>query len=114
MDLDSASTGFCHRRPFADESCSIPFYFLFKLIFFLWLSLPQTEGSTYLFNALLAPMFHEHERDIDAFLSSLKSRVSGALLNVLNWAWARAKQALDVSASVSKQGIVLISATKCS
>lgn len=79
--------------------CRIPFYSLFKLIFFLWLSLPQTEGSTYLFNTLLAPTFHEHERDIDAFLSSLKSRLSGALLNVLNWAWARAKKALDVSAS---------------
>lgn len=79
---------------------SIPFYSLFKLVFFLWLSLPQTEGSTYLFNTLLAPTFHEHERDIDAFLSSLKSRLSGALLNVLNWAWARAKKALDVSASL--------------
>jgi hypothetical protein len=79
--------------------CRIPFYSLFKLIFFLWLSLPQTEGSTYLFNTLLAPTFHEHERDIDSFLSSLKSRLSGALLNVLNWAWARAKKALDVSVS---------------
>lgn len=111
MDFDSVSKGFCHCRPFAHQRCSIPFYSLFKLIFFLWLSLPQTEGSTYLFNTLLAPMFHGHERDIDAFLSSLKSRVSGALLNVLNWAWARAKQALDVSASVSMKRIVSIIVT---
>ncbi|KAI5450223.1 hypothetical protein NCC49_003240 [Naganishia albida] len=80
----------------------IPFYSLFKLMFFLWLSLPQTEGSTYLYNTLLAPAFHEHERDIDAFLSSLKSRVSGALLNVLNWAWARAKQALDLNIDLTR------------
>jgi receptor expression-enhancing protein 1/2/3/4 len=76
---------------------SIPFYSLFKLVFFLWLSLPQTEGSTYLFNTLLAPTFHEHERDIDAFLSSLKSRMSGAILDLLTWAWGKARGALDVS-----------------
>lgn len=81
----------------ADDAFSIPFYSLFKLAFFLWLSLPQTEGSTYLFNTLLAPTFHEHERDIDAFLSSLKTRLSGAILDLLTWAWGRARSALDVS-----------------
>lgn len=81
----------------ADSAFSIPFYSLFKLAFFLWLSLPQTEGSTYLFNTLLAPTFHEHEHDIDAFLSSLKTRLSGAILELLTWAWGRARSALDVS-----------------
>ncbi|KAJ9103104.1 hypothetical protein QFC21_002526 [Naganishia friedmannii] len=56
-----------------------------------------TEGSTYLFNTLLAPTFHEHERDIDAFLAGLQGRLSGVLICALTWAWGKAKGTLDLN-----------------
>ncbi|TRM66903.1 TB2/DP1, HVA22 family-domain-containing protein [Schizophyllum amplum] len=53
----------------------IPFYYGIKTIFLLYLSLPQTRGSSYLYEQHLQPFFHNHERQIDAAIASFRSRV---------------------------------------
>ncbi|KAH0007578.1 hypothetical protein KCU78_g11700, partial [Aureobasidium melanogenum] len=34
-----------------------PFYYTFKFILVLWMSLPQTGGAKIVFNSLLQPLF---------------------------------------------------------
>ncbi|KAG0703548.1 TB2/DP1, HVA22 family-domain-containing protein [Suillus ampliporus] len=53
----------------------VPFYYLMKTLFLLYLALPQTRGSSYLYINHLQPFFHTHESQIDATLASFKSRV---------------------------------------
>jgi len=53
----------------------IPFYYTVKTLFLLYLALPQTRGSTYLYTNHLQPFFHTHESQIDAALASLKTRI---------------------------------------
>ena len=100
----------------------IPFYGIFKCIFFLWLTLPQTEvrrsletipcnrrgtryienasaharadtqGSTLIFDRLLAPMFAEHEDDIDAFLGGLRVKAGQGVVGVWGWLWTKVRE----------------------
>ncbi|WRT69502.1 uncharacterized protein IL334_006488 [Kwoniella shivajii] len=74
----------------------LPFYSLIKTLIFLYLSLPQSEGSSYIYNNHLAPFFHEHESDIDAFLASLRSRASTALAGGMGWCWEKIKAQLNI------------------
>lgn len=53
----------------------VPFYYLVKTIFLLYLALPQTRGSSYLYINHLEPFFHTHESQIDATLASFKTRI---------------------------------------
>ncbi|WVW86707.1 hypothetical protein I302_108761 [Kwoniella bestiolae CBS 10118] len=75
----------------------LPFYSLIKTLIFLYLSLPQSEGSSYIYNNHLAPFFHEHESDIDAFLASLRSRASTALAGGVGWCWEKVKAQLNIA-----------------
>ncbi|WWC65671.1 uncharacterized protein I303_108292 [Kwoniella dejecticola CBS 10117] len=75
----------------------LPFYSLAKTVIFLYLSLPQSEGSTYIYTNHLAPLFQEHESDIDAFLSSLRLRASTALAGGLGWCWEKIKAQLNIA-----------------
>ena len=53
----------------------IPFYYLFKMLFLLYLALPQTQGTSYLYQIQLEPVLHEHKPQIDAALVQLRARV---------------------------------------
>ena len=53
----------------------IPFYYLFKMLFLLYIALPQTQGASYLYQAHLAPTLRAHESQIDAALAQLRMRV---------------------------------------
>ncbi|ORY34913.1 TB2/DP1, HVA22 family-domain-containing protein [Naematelia encephala] len=75
----------------------LPFYNLIKTAVFLYLSLPQSEGSSYIYQRHLAPLFEEHEADIDAFLASLRGRATTALAGGVGWAWEKAKQQLNIT-----------------
>lgn len=65
----------------------IPLYWLFKMIFLLYLALPQTQGSTFVYRTLLAPFLDEHESEIDSTVSSVKARVFVFLQEKLRAAW---------------------------
>ncbi|KAK0205425.1 TB2/DP1, HVA22 family-domain-containing protein [Desarmillaria ectypa] len=75
----------------------IPFYYLTKTLFLLYLSLPQTQGSTYLYINHLEPFFSTHEAQIDATTASLKAKL-------YSFVQARARALWDqISASVGQQ-----------
>ncbi|KAI9633032.1 TB2/DP1, HVA22 family-domain-containing protein [Dioszegia hungarica] len=76
----------------------LPFYSLFKTVFFLYLSLPQTEGSTYVYRAHLAPLFYQHEEDIDAALNGLRSRATETITGALGMIWEKVRQQLNIAA----------------
>jgi receptor expression-enhancing protein 1/2/3/4 len=52
----------------------IPFYYLFKMLFLLYLALPQTQGASYLYQTQLEPTLRAHEHQIDAALAQLRAR----------------------------------------
>ncbi|WVQ79399.1 hypothetical protein IAT38_001496 [Cryptococcus sp. DSM 104549] len=86
----------------------LPFYSLIKTCFFLYLSLPQSEGSTYIYHTHLAPLFREHERDIDIFLASLRTRAGSALAGGVGWCWEKAKQQLNIATPADAQAAAML------
>ena len=73
----------------------IPFYYLVKTIFLLYLSLPQIRGSTYIYLNHLQPFLHSHEQEIDATLASLKARVYIFLQDRVRQLWEHISQSLS-------------------
>jgi len=55
------------------------------------------QGSTYIYRTQLAPIFEEHEPDVDAFLQSLSGRATVALSNGAAWLWEKFRQQIGVS-----------------
>ncbi|KAI0251592.1 hypothetical protein BJV78DRAFT_1282437 [Lactifluus subvellereus] len=52
----------------------VPFYYFFKMLFLLYLALPQTQGASYLYQTQLEPILRAHEQQIDAALAQLRAR----------------------------------------
>lgn len=75
----------------------VPFYNIIKSLVFAYLALPQSEGSSYIYRAHLAPFFQEHERDIDLFLASLRGRAGSAFADALTWLWAKVRTQLNIA-----------------
>ncbi|KAG0255333.1 hypothetical protein BG011_005196 [Mortierella polycephala] len=51
-----------------------PFYYEVKVLFVLWMVLPQTQGSIYLYQAFIDPYLTQHEREIDQTLKDIQKR----------------------------------------
>lgn len=64
-----------HRNVDPLSHIRIPFYYLFKMLFLLYIALPQTQGASYLYQTQLAPALRAHESQIDAALAQLRMRV---------------------------------------
>ncbi|KAK1236246.1 hypothetical protein PQX77_000508 [Marasmius sp. AFHP31] len=61
---------------FAEWSISwIPFYYTVKTLLLLYLSLPQTQGSTFIYINYLSPLLHEHEDQIDRSMTKVRGIV---------------------------------------
>lgn len=43
----------------------IPFYFFFKIVFLIWLFMPNSQGSTIIYHLLVVRVFKSFEQDID-------------------------------------------------
>jgi len=52
----------------------LPFYFECKILFILFLALPQTQGSTYLYTMYLQPFFSKNEVELDAGILSIQRK----------------------------------------
>ncbi|ETW86921.1 hypothetical protein HETIRDRAFT_377595 [Heterobasidion irregulare TC 32-1] len=50
-----------------------PFYWEIKTAFLLYLSLPQLQGSSFIFKNYLEPFYGSHEADIDAGIASAQT-----------------------------------------
>ncbi|THH14352.1 hypothetical protein EW146_g5962 [Bondarzewia mesenterica] len=51
----------------------LPFYWEIKTAFLLYLSLPQFQGSTFIYKTYVEPFYSSHEADIDAGLTSAQT-----------------------------------------
>lgn len=85
------------RKPLFKLLYRIPFYYATKTLFLLYLALPQTHGSSYLYTNHLQPFFASHESQIDAALASFKSRIYTMVQERLRMLWEH------VSASIGQQ-----------
>ncbi|KAK2460751.1 hypothetical protein APHAL10511_007221 [Amanita phalloides] len=65
----------------------IPFYYAMKTLFLLYLALPQTRGSSYIYVNHLSPFFKSHESQIDATLASLRTKVYALVQARLRALW---------------------------
>ncbi|KAI0801063.1 TB2/DP1, HVA22 family-domain-containing protein [Fomes fomentarius] len=53
----------------------VPFYWEVRTIFLLFLSLPQTQGSTWVYTTYLQPFLVKNQADIDAGIAAAQSNV---------------------------------------
>jgi receptor expression-enhancing protein 1/2/3/4 len=53
----------------------VPFYYVFKTTFLLYLALPQTRGASYVYSVHLHPLIAKHELEIDAALGRVKEQI---------------------------------------
>jgi len=74
----------------------IPFYYLFKTLFLLFLALPQTQGSTFIYQVHVAPMLHAHEDQIDAAVSKMKTQLYSYLQERLQVLWDQVSKSMGI------------------
>ncbi|KAJ7628690.1 TB2/DP1, HVA22 family-domain-containing protein [Roridomyces roridus] len=67
--------------------CWIPFYYAMKTLLLLYLALPQTRGSTFIYVNHLHPFFRTHERQIDEALAKFRAYVYAALQRQVKLLW---------------------------
>ncbi|KAF7320130.1 Protein YOP1 [Mycena kentingensis (nom. inval.)] len=94
----------------ASISCSLaqvdyglPFYGEIKLLFLLFLALPQTQGSTYVYDSFLAPYLSANEAVLDADIISIQRNVFNFLQTHLTRLWQMAQSALNKNAAARQQ-----------
>ena len=61
----------------------IPFYAYIRLLFHLYLVLPQTQGARILYQSHLQPYLHDNERGIEDFIASAHHRLRQAGISYL-------------------------------
>ncbi|KAF9920656.1 receptor accessory protein 4 [Linnemannia zychae] len=66
-----------------------PFYYEIKMLFILWMILPQTQGSIYIYQAIVDPYLSNHEKDIDLALKDMQKKAMAMGMQYL-------KQAIQV------------------
>lgn len=75
------------------------------MLFLLYLALPQTQGSSYIYTYHLQPFFHAHETQIDAALASLKARAYAFIQERFRALWdAAANAASGAGAGTTPEG----------
>ncbi|KAG5643331.1 hypothetical protein DXG03_001181 [Asterophora parasitica] len=73
----------------------VPFYYTLKALLLLYLALPQTRGSSYIYTVHLQPFFRAHETQIDAALASLKARAYTFVQERIRALWDAASSSLQ-------------------
>ena len=53
---------------------ALPFYYIGKLVFLIWLFLPNTQGATLIYEKILRHFFKRVERDIDNFANNVTGK----------------------------------------
>jgi len=61
----------------------IPFYYEIKTVLIIWLTLPQIQGSTFIYLTYIHPFLASHEAQIDASLADAKEKAKMAGVDYL-------------------------------
>lgn len=59
----------------------VPFYFLMKIIFLIWLFMPNSHGATLVYHLLVVRVFKSFESDIDIAADKVKQYTNEFVLN---------------------------------
>jgi len=70
----------------------LPFYWEIKTLFLLFLSLPQTQGSTYVYTAYLQPAFSRNEHYLDAIQRNMPAYIQAKLAHLWTMLGGKAPQ----------------------
>ena len=62
----------------------IPYYGLIRILFFLYLMAPQTNGAFTFYSVVLKPYLRAHEKDIQAFIAKVQAQAEEAKKQGLN------------------------------
>ena len=54
----------------------VPFYFLFKLGFLIYLFMPMTDGAQVIYRSYILPLYKKYEKDLDALEEKYTSATS--------------------------------------
>ena len=64
----------------------VPYYSIVRIVFFVYLQAPQTNGAQTLYKAVFQPFLKKHEKDIQAFVDSVQSKAAEAKAEMVNQA----------------------------
>ncbi|KAI0752546.1 TB2/DP1, HVA22 family-domain-containing protein [Daedaleopsis nitida] len=73
----------------------LPLYYPLKTLFLLYLALPQTSGSAWLYHTQLRPFFAAHESEIDSALATGKVYILNYVQRLLRRAWEQLSGAVS-------------------
>ncbi|KAF5388488.1 hypothetical protein D9757_004586 [Collybiopsis confluens] len=65
----------------------LPMYWELKTVWLLFLSLPQIQGSTFIYNSYVQPFFARNEKEIDAGIVSIQTNVLSFIQSRLSALW---------------------------
>ncbi|CAI2170884.1 3008_t:CDS:2 [Funneliformis geosporum] len=74
----------------------MPFYYLFKTVFFLWLFLPPFKGAQVIYSKFLRQVLLNYQNDVDKNLSKLHNKISEATKDIV-------KEAIDVGTAIKTE-----------
>ena len=83
----------------------LPFYYLSKIVIVLWLAMPYTKGSTFVYRKIIHPNFNRNEHAIDKLLEEAKRNSYKTAINVGSKGLSLAAN-LVVNAAVKGQAVV--------
>lgn len=92
------SLTFSFNSIFSDR---LPFYYEGKTVLMLWLTLPQIQGSTFVYVSYVHPFLLEHESEIDALMVEAKERCTQAGADYLRKAVEKLKELIMGAVVVS-------------
>jgi len=81
----------------------LPFYWEIKTLFLLFLSLPQTQGSTWVYNTFMHPYLSKNEVNIDAGIVQAKANIITFLQNRLIAVWQAVMDAATQASAGAQQ-----------
>merc|ERR1711957_580302 len=54
----------------------IPFYFIIKIVFLIWLFMPNTKGALIIYNKFISKLFKKYEKQIDDIDNQFQSNAN--------------------------------------
>lgn len=86
----------------------LPFYWETRTLFLLYLSLPQIQGSTYIYQTYLEPFCSKNEAELDSSIASAQNNVLGFLQSrismLIDLLWTILNQTLTKQPQAAREG----------
>ncbi|ANQ08708.1 Uncharacterized protein PCOAH_00030500 [Plasmodium coatneyi] len=60
----------------------VPFYYLLKLLFFVYLYMPQVRGAETVYNYIIRPILLKHEKTIDDTVQKISQKATSHLTQI--------------------------------